>query len=646
MEISDYSQRLGQARDNYWDSAKKLKDNYEQDLNSLEENHEYKTKKQADTYNKERLALQSENENKSQFYADKTKQDILSKQAAYQEKTRGIEQDFNKQNQLQREQFRDRLNQISSSFDKSLAQKELQQADELNGVKNYTQNRISQTNQDAQREINELKKTADSRADDMQNIQKKVLKEKDSNYNDRLLEINRDNSRKLSEVKTKGSEEFERSQKNHENEISQLVDHKNTSIKQMRDNQQKSLEALAESFSKVGDNMEKRFVDDSKRLSREGVEQTRNLENKFQKEISGIRSIASQNEEASNLQRNHSNLEKQRISEDYESRLNRLKDEMDDNRFKQQKTLSLANDDFTDTLKSQKRESAQTADALQRTNDMEKSTLLVDGRKQRDAIESRYGAALNNQERQFQDKIQLQEKTYTNIADANQRRHEQMLEMSEKNKDIELKSLTQSVQDEKTQFIEKTRKDVHNEKVELKEDLMRQFSVKSDGLEQQLSQKDAEQKRLIQDYETRLSEYKKKVGKEFDRYQALEDDRRIEEGRSLKQTLLAKDHENNSRMLEMKRRYDKELSQTKMEHELQSRKMIEAYEGDLTRLKNESDKEIQIKTAMMKDEYENLKKNSELRLEALKSQYEMKIDKMRMAAQEAEVTRGNRGRSV
>lgn len=646
MEISDYSQRLGQARDQYWDNAKKLKENYDGDLKSLEETHEYKTTKQADNFNKERLKLQGENEQKSQFYADKTKQEIQNKQAEYRDRLKETESDYNKQNQRTRDQFRERLNQIGSSFDKSLAQREMQQADELSQVRNYTANKLGQNSQQFQQELKDIQRAADSRGDDMQRTQQSMLKERDAAHNDRLLEINRDNSKKISELKTKGHEELERSQKNHENELNQFVDHKNSSAKQLRDNHQRSQDALTDSFSRVGENMEKRFVEDNKRLAREGVDRSQAMEDKFQKEINAIRAIASQNDEANNLRMNQGSLEKQRVSDDYEARLNRLKDEMEDSRFKQQKTLSLANDDFTDTLKSQKRSAAQSYDAAQRQNDLDKATILTQGRKQRDEVESRYNTALTSQERQFGDKMQLQDKTNKNISEANQRRHEQMLEMANKNKEIELKSLTQSVQDEKTQFIEKTRKDVHNEKLELKDEMNRRFSIKSDSLEQQLSQKDAEQKQLVADYEEKISEFKKKVGKEFERYQALEEDRRIEEGRALKQTLLAKDHESNKTMIEMKRRYDKELSQAKMDHDLQMKKMIEVYESQLTQVKNESSKELQVKLGMMKDEYDNLKKNSELRLETLKNQYELKIEKMRMAAQEAEVTRGNRGRSV
>ncbi len=644
MEISDYSQRLGQARDNYWDTAKKLKDNYEHDLNSLEETHQYKTNKQAGSYNKDRLELQSDNERKSQFYADKTKQEIQSKQSEYRDRLKETETDFSKQNQALRQQFRDRLNQIGSSFDKSLNQRELQQSEELSQVRDYTDKKLSQNTQSFQKELKDIKNASDSRADDMQDHQRRMLKEKDSAYSDRLLDINRNNSKKLSDVKNKGNEELERSQLNHENELSQLVDHKNTSMTQLRDNHQRSQEALTDSFARVGESMEKRFVEDNKRLAKEGVDQNRDMETKFQKEISAIRSIASQNDEANNLRMNQSSLEKQRVSDDYESRLNRLKEDMEDGRGKQEKVMSLANDDFTNTLKSQKRSAAQAYDAAQRQNDLDKATQLTESRKKRDETESRYATALNTQDRQFSDKLQLQDKTYRNIADANQRRHEQMLGMAEKNKEIELKSLTQSVQDEKTQFIEKTRKDVHNEKVEMKEDMMRNFSIKSDNLEQQLAQKDADHKQTVADYEAKLTEFKKKVGKEFERYQALEEDRRIEEGRAVKQTLLAKDYENNRVMIDVKRRYDKELSQVKMEHDLQTKKMIEVYEEQLGQLRNESSKELQVKLGMMKDEYENLKKNSELRLEALKTQYELKIDKMRMASQEAEVTRGNRGR--
>ncbi|MCK5882845.1 MAG: hypothetical protein KAG61_04090, partial [Bacteriovoracaceae bacterium] len=120
MEVNDYSQRLAQARADYWDSSKTQRENYDRDLNNLEQTHEYKEKKQADTFSNEKLKLEAENESRSSFFADKTKREIASRQREFTDSIRSSEAKNNRKNHELRDQFRGRLNRISSSFDNSI----------------------------------------------------------------------------------------------------------------------------------------------------------------------------------------------------------------------------------------------------------------------------------------------------------------------------------------------------------------------------------------------------------------------------------------------------------------------------------------------------------------------------------------------
>ncbi len=643
MEINDYSQRLAQARADYWDRSKSQKENYESDINNLENTHEYKEKKQADNYVNEKLKLEAENEAKSKFYADKTKREIENRQREFTDNLRSTESDYNRKNHELRDQFRDRLNRISSSFDNSMKQNNIKHSDELREIRNNYDARYDSAKGDFQSEIGDIRKTADDRFYDYQKNQSEEQKRMAQSHSDQILDINRGAARKLSVVKANHDKILDSSQKNFENEINLLQTNKENTVNQLKENHKASNDRMTENFEKVANNMEKRFVEDNKRMSRENVQALRDQEGKFNRDMAGVRAIASKNIQANTQKVNQSNLEKERVAEDYEGKLGRLKSEMDDYRYKQTRQLNKANADFTENLRVQKQENTDQMETLNRKHETYDSSNRARFRKDRAEAEARYLQAMKTTENQYEEKLTSQEKDYKDVIEANEKRHQHISQMMSENHDLALKDLNQNLQDEKTSFIEKTRRDVHDEKLDMKEELTQNFNLKNQALEQQLELKNDELERTVEGYEEKLAEIKKKAAKEFERYQTLASDRQIENQRSLKRTLNAKDQENSKLILEMKRRYDKEIAQIKFGHEVETKKMVEDYEKQLRLLKNESSKELEVKLGMAHEEYNNLKKNSELRLEAVKTQYELKLDKMRMAAQEANLNRGNRG---
>lgn len=642
MEVNDYSQRLAQARADYWDSSKTQRENYDRDLNNLEQTHEYKEKKQADTFSNEKLKLEAENESRSSFFADKTKREIASRQREFTDSIRSSEAKNNRKNHELRDQFRGRLNRISSSFDNSIKQSNIQHADDIRDTKNNFNSKYQSAKNGFQGELTNIKDTADERFYDYQKNQIAEQKRLDDSHNNKVVELNRDSSRKLSESKAKNDQAIESAQRAHANEFNQLATSKEITVNQLRENHKASNTRSTESFEKIAGDMEKRFVNDNTRMSRENVQALRQQEEKFNHDMAGVRAIASKNIQSNSQRMNQTNLENERIAEDYEGRLERVKGDMDDHRYKQTRQLNKANSDFIENLRLQKQEGTAQLDSINRKHETYDASTRARFRKDRSAAEARYMHAMRTSENQFTEKLNHQEKGFKGVIEDNIQRHQFETGIMNENHDLALKDLNSNLQKEKTSFIEKTRREIHDDKFEMKENLTRNFEIKNDSLSQQLEQKDDELERTVASYENKLAEIKKKASSEFERYQLSEANKQVENKRTLKRTLTTKDQENNKLMVGMKRRFDKELSKVKFSHEIQTKKLIEDYEKQLRLEKKNSAKDLDIKLSMVQGEYDNLKKGSELRMDTIKNQYETKIDKMKMSAQEAELNRGNR----
>ncbi|PJB53970.1 MAG: hypothetical protein CO099_04150, partial [Bdellovibrio sp. CG_4_9_14_3_um_filter_39_7] len=205
-----------------------------------------------------------------------------------------------------------------------------------------------------------------------------------------------------------------------------------------------------------------------------------------------------------------------------------------------------------------------------------------------------------------------------------------------------IETLRREMGKEQTQFFEDTRRQVRNEKEELKDDLKSQFERKETSLEKRLEMKDQEMMRVIENYESRLTNVEKKAATEQLAMTKYYQDMKNEDERNYKRAIEAKERDFNKSLTTVRNEFDRKLASAKNTSDVQLTKMTERYENMISSERVEHQREMQSKVSMLTNEYQRLAEKSQMEKENLIEQYEIKMEKLRnsnMAANEIRASR-------
>ena len=184
---------------------------------------------------------------------------------------------------------------------------------------------------------------------------------------------------------------------------------------------------------------------------------------------------------------------------------------------------------------------------------------------------------------------------------------------------------------EKSEFIEKSRREHHAELQEVKNDLKSTMVRKEESLQKRNDQLSKLNEKIIQQYESKISRLTNKSAKEIDRIKDL-NNRRIElERANMDKELAINERENQQEKIEIRQSYDKRLSRAKDTADRQIEKIVGYYEDLLSRERDESKTKLQSKVNEMRNDYEKLYQSAELEKATMRSQFSDRIEELRQA---------------
>ena len=216
-----------------------------------------------------------------------------------------------------------------------------------------------------------------------------------------------------------------------------------------------------------------------------------------------------------------------------------------------------------------------------------------------------------------------------------------MAQLSEDN----VSDLQKEYSKEKTEFIEKTRRDMYSMSMDQKEQHRKTVDATTDSFEKRLGGKDKEIQRMQDFYENKLAVFQKNSKEEIDALKKNHAMATETEKRATKEFLAGREKEFNKRLEAM--RADYEVGMTKManHNDIKVSKLTQRYEDMISRMQNEHKAEVDLLTRQTKDEYDKLLTASQERQESMKNQYELKIEKLRLANMNEEAKKEMRGTS-
>lgn len=630
MEVKDYSQKLDQARERFRENTSEMKNSYEKTNNDLKENFEYRTNKQRESYDRDKSNLEEANAKNLEIYSDKTKNEIAVKQNQFKEEIKKNTEKYTKDRNELKEKFDNRLSDISTSFRKSSDQK-----DRFHSEAQRTLNdRYERANKQLEGNFNQQVGTVNDKSrNSIEEYKKDNLEKRDT--------INKENQKNLDNLRETSREQNFREVSRLKNDISTLrekFDQEKIGADEARDNsinelvKSKKKESLenAKNFSDLQDNIRKKnladqevqkqnHLGDIKRVEKRFSDDLKNYKKTTDHKLQGGTEVDTLRDEMLQSKKSSDNrISNLRANHEAQNEIERSKAErQDSNNNDQIKNLKQSKIDDVDQLK--RRMEADFSKKMIETKD--KNTDVIDrykleNYKEKQAAEKR----LDDLTLTSNDKVSKQRVEFGKVVNT----------INEKNIET-INALKNEYSKDKTEFIEKSKRDFSDEKNQMKEDFNRSLDLREQAFNKKLDSTISDAQKMAQVYEDRLEQLARKADKEIDSLRMTFEENKIKDEQSHRLQIENVNTEHKNEVMGLREKYERIIAKDRALNEVQSNKIVQKYEDQLDRERFNFSKELQNKNLENQANFERLFKAAELEKETLKRQFEDRIEMMKLA---------------
>lgn len=418
----------------------------------------------------------------------------------------------------------------------------------------------------------------------------------------------------------------------HQADQSQRQEHYRKNVESILGTKNNEIETLKGNFENNANEMTKRNIANQQKVSQDFTRTIQELNARHAQESHNTRrEFAEKMEGGTEIDRVKQDARKDVDS--MQNKVNHTSNKMEELNLAHQRDRERINNQHLLDL----RESKRVNEERMRDKDREvrrlQTEVLADTKKQNNDLISDYKSKLriaeaNNEEMSVSDR-----------NERNRRLQEQRVEfgrtinqMTERKQEVVNQMQEQHAKD-KTNYIENQRIAHQKEMHTLREELTLGFERQADSFRQQIQLKDQEISRLTASYDQRISNLQKKTRDEIETYRREETERRNEDMRIHRRDLEARDRTRMKEMMEMRASYEAKIGDTKNQSNLMMAQLTQRYEDQLAVQNQQHKAELNMKLRESEDNYRRLYDQSQMEKDALVQQYEMRLEKMRMANQ-------------
>lgn len=630
MDVRDQTQKIDQARTRFREARDDLKESYDKNLADIKATAEYKSEKQARAFDGQKTKLEEQNAINNKLYSKKAQDTILRSQNDFRERIKDNTAKFEQEKRDIKGDFNNKLTNISDSYNKSLSENNLHQ----DQVKKSLGERYDKANKEYQAEFNRQVKNLDdnSRA---QNIRNKEFDQKERIAESQKYTEELDNLRQSS-----GEEKFrELSRLKQDNEnLRTAYSRENNFLKDAQEERINSLLKLKDQENVDNQEIFKKLQEDIREKNLATQEKQNKLHHaeekataaKFTDEVRNIQKIADQKinggSEVDTLTE-----ELKQTKNSYDRRLKNSYDEMAKMNRESGEKEEKIDHAYREKIKGLKQNNAETiANSEAESRETFGKSIQSIKEKNENLIDRFKNEAIVA-------KKDSEEKVTTAETRADGRVKEQRVEfgrvvntLNDKNMEA-LNALKDDFSKDKTDYIEKAKKDFNNEKVAIKTEFNRQGSVKETMYEQKLVELEKQTNKIIENYENKISQIMRKADNEVEMIKTKEHERGVRESQANRLTVEMIRKENDATISQLRDRYEGEILRDRTLADLQTTQIVQRYEEQLGRERADFQKQMSMKLGEARAQFERLAKSSEIEKETQRNQYEQRMENMRIA---------------
>lgn len=633
MELRDYSQKLDKARDKYREAQSELRGSYEKNLDEMKETFANKTKEQSKTYDAQKTKLEEQNAINNEEYSKKSEEAIEVSQQDFKNRIRENVSKFDKEKNATKNKFDEKLSNISQSYKKSFDENDRFHDQIKKSMGERYKNANKRYQEDFNNKVTSLDERSRERIADLQEYDREERIAQTNKFNEEMQNLRASSS----EQKFK---EVSRLRDDNEN-LRTTYDREKSILKEQQDNRVADLFKIKEkenidgqkNYKNLQQNIRQKNINMQEKEQLAHKRESKELENKYNEDLRVLQRVTNQKvkggTQADNLK---DELEQTKTS--YENRLQTARDEMNKaNRLSNEKEETI-DQTYRDKMREVK---AANVELLAR-KDGESSDLLNKTvqtiRDRNNSIIERYKNEAVTAQNDGKEKLNVaNEKGAKRYKDQRVELGKAINTINEKNMET-IAGLKDEYSRDKTQYIERTKKDINEEKVLMKNDFNRTSAMRDSLYEQKLMDLEKQTEKIVENYENRISQILRKSEKEIESLKSNEEERKFKEGQAFKVAMENQSKESQIEMAQMRDKYERVIAKDRITSEQLMNRVVQKYEDQLGRERSEHQKETSVRLAEAQAQFERLYKGSELEKATLKAQYEQRMENMRLASLE------------
>ncbi len=635
MQINDYTKQLAKARDDYADKAKTLREDYDHNLKNIQETHEAKEVSQRENYLKQKQNLEENLSEISDSYESKSREAIMQSQKEFRDRIGTQQGAFEEEMRETREDMQAKLSNISDSYRKSKEEQE-----------KYNQQLLSQKNmafEEAQEararsfdhKVSEL---SGKNRDDFHNFQREQAAEKRDlihGHKNELQGLVSESNLARQKVMAKNQEELEILRDAHARESDAMRDHHASSIGEVINRKEVEKMNLQSEYQNLTQNIIDRNESQAEQTRRVNERVSRERENQY---ATDLQAVTRKSNEMVNSGGRVKSLEddKRKLIDNYEGRIRDLRSAAEETVYQGQLEKERMNKEFVQ----QTRENTALADKqkgeLQRDLRQFHTEMQATTKDKNDKVMNAYKKELT------QTRNAAEAKSIDDRVESNQRLEEQRVAfsktidaMNNRNRET-INEIQEQNAKEQTKYIQETKRSMHHEREDIKDNLRSVFARKEDSYEKRLENLEREKKSVVESYESKLANLEKKYTKELEEMRVIMAETRAGDMRDFKRQIEMKERAMASDKMQMKQEFDTKLIKIRDRQETQLAKLHERFTQTLESERLDHSREMKRKLDEAHTNYERLYDTAQMEKEQMKHQYEVRLEKLRQDRREAE----------
>lgn len=631
MDVKDYSQKLDQARSNYRSAQEDLRSSYNKSTDDMKESHDNKIEKLGKNYDSQKSKLEEQNLVNNDHYSTKTKNTIASEQDRFKNDIKKNSEKFDTDRNAMKSDFNDKLSNLANSYQKSTTENDRFHAQAAKTMGERYSKANEKYKNDFENKIGMLDDKAKSQFGDIKAGVKKDQVATDTEYQKNIENLRSTNQEQNFKAVSRLRNDNENLRTNFALEREAMTEQKESRINDVLKLKSQESEEGQKNFSNLQSEIRKKSIGEEERVKVGHQEESKALEKKFNEDLRNMQHITDQKikggNEVSKLKDENKNL-----TNSYENRLTKARSDAQKN---MENTLSKEheNDELNrDKLKALKAQGTASLDKKESDLNAQHKKNFQDARDKTNALVDRYKTELGTSRVDTEEKLgKADSKSKTQLKDQRVEFGKFINSVNDKKME-EITSIKTEYSKDKSDFIEKSKRDFSEEKHMMKDGFNRQTSVKETLYESKLAEMEKQTNKIIENYENRIGQLARKAEKEVDSIKATEEERNLKEAQALK---IANDTRQREHVLEIgnvRNKYERMIGKDRVINEQQTTQIVQKYEDQLERERTNHQKEISVRLSESQAQFERLFKASELEKETLRNQYEERMENMKLSA--------------